>query len=199
MQVAMSEVLVLLFPLHSDSDVTSHGPCSVGTSAMSWLIHGWTNLISFLEISQPHSSIKYFSGGFVDSLYRAVGWGWSTGRKEYMVIQGISPLFQGNPSVLPFGVRSWGLHPAAPSQCSALMGMMVLLALVGRAGNLHCTLPKGVCRISTLVHKTVRSKVPTGTVTWDKLKEKLTFFFFGVSTHLFSSSSFVKKNKMFNN
>lgn len=37
--------------------------------------------------------------------------------------------------------KGWVLHPAAPSQCSALMGI-VLLALVGRAGNVHCIPPK---------------------------------------------------------
>lgn len=160
-----------------------------------------------LSVPQPHPSTKYFSGGFMDSLCRAVEWGLSTGSKDDTVTQGINPLFQGSPSVLLIGVTGcyllshWtvskleGSCSSFPVQCPVGNGA----AGFGRKGW-ECALhpcQKGF-PASTLWSTKLRSKVPSSIVTWDRLKEKRTFFFFRVSTHLFSSSSFVKKNKMFN-
>lgn len=214
MQVAMSEVLVLLFPLsqwlwcHIPWFLIRGKPHPCPSSFMDGQISSLS-----LSLPQPHPRTKYFSDGSMDSLYRAVGWGLSTGSKEDTHSRNWSSFPRKSFSFTHWGHRgsfafsfglcfkAWrkGLDSSScssfPVQCPDGNGA----AGFGRKGwECAKSLPKGISRINPLVHKTVRSKVPSGTVTWDKLKEKPTFFFFWVSTHLFSSSSFVKKNKMFN-
>lgn len=159
MQVAMSEVLVLLFPLsqwlwcHIPWFLIRGKPHPCPSSFMDGQISSLS-----LSLPQPHPRTKYFSGGLVDSLYRAVGWGLSTGSKEDTHSRNWSSFPRKSFSFTHWGHRGsfafsldcvsklegrgWTLHPAVPSQCSALMGM-VLLGLVGRAGNVQNRCQKG--------------------------------------------------------
>lgn len=89
-------------------------------------------------------------------------------------------------------------HPADPSKCSAPMGA-ALLASVGRVGPALYVHEKGIAGSTSWSTKPWGAKSRVALSPETNFKGETHLPFFRVSTHLFSSSSSRKKNKMFNN
>lgn len=136
---------------------------------------------------------------------RPVWTGWSLmlgGRRRH---RRFNLLFQGSPSAFePLGSRAVEgicflirLRFKGESVKDGVWGFVLQMLFHGKGSTYIACMQKGVCRINRLVQKTMRNKVPSHAEI--NFKGKTHLLFFHVSTHLFSSSSFVKKSKIFNN